>query len=125
MAKEYIEREAVLKFIENGLNNPDRAKAFGYDAVEIMAEVKYMDAADVVERKRGEWISVKERLPENGETVLVYRPTMKTQYMTSYFWYRFCDGAIDIQGNDVITHWMPLPEPPATVAKNETVSKEV
>ena len=45
---EYIEREALLKFIENGLNNPDSAKAFGYDAVEIMTEVQYAPAADVV-----------------------------------------------------------------------------
>lgn len=46
---EYIEREALLKFVENGLNNPDKTKAFGYDAVEIMTEVQYAPAADVVE----------------------------------------------------------------------------
>lgn len=46
---EYIERQALLKFIENGLNNPDKTKAFGYDAVEIMTEVQYAPAADVVE----------------------------------------------------------------------------
>lgn len=44
---EYIDREAVEKFIENGLNNPDKKKAFGNDAIEIMAEVHYMPAADV------------------------------------------------------------------------------
>ena len=44
---EYIEREALLKFIENGLNNPDRKEAFGYDAVEILEKVQYMPAADV------------------------------------------------------------------------------
>lgn len=46
---EYIEREAVERFIESGLNNPDKAKAFGYDAVCILTEVHYMSAADVVE----------------------------------------------------------------------------
>ena len=46
---EYIERAAVEKFIEDGLNNPDKNKAFGHDAIEIMAEVHYMQAADVVE----------------------------------------------------------------------------
>lgn len=45
----YIEREAVEKFIENGLNNPNEAKRFGHDAIEIMAEVHYMPSADVVE----------------------------------------------------------------------------
>ena len=47
--KEYIERTAVEKFIEDGLNNPDKNKAFGHDAIEIMAEVHYMPAADVAE----------------------------------------------------------------------------
>ena len=49
MAKEYIERKPILKFIEDGLNNPDKAKSFGHDAIEIMAEVQYAPAADVVE----------------------------------------------------------------------------
>lgn len=46
---EYIEREAVEKFIEDGLNNPDVTKRFGHDAIEIMAEIHYMPAADVEE----------------------------------------------------------------------------
>lgn len=49
MAKEYIERKPILKFIEDGLNNPDKSKAFGHDAIEIMTEVQYAPAADVVE----------------------------------------------------------------------------
>lgn len=54
---EYIEREAVEKFIENGLNNPDKKKAFGHDAIEIMAEVHYMRAADVAPVRHGRWSS--------------------------------------------------------------------
>ena len=53
---EYIEREALLKFIENGINNPDRKEAFGYDAVEILEKVQYMDAADVAPVRHGRWI---------------------------------------------------------------------
>ena len=55
---EYIERAAVEKFIEDGLNNPDKNKAFGHDAIEIMAEVHYMQAADVVEARHGRWIGL-------------------------------------------------------------------
>lgn len=55
MAK-YIELEAVEKFIENGLNNPDKKKAFGHDAIEIMAEVHYMPAADVAPVVHGHWV---------------------------------------------------------------------
>ena len=53
--KTYIERAAVEKFIEDGLNNPDKNRAFGHDAIEIMAEVHYMPAADVVEVRHGRW----------------------------------------------------------------------
>ena len=54
---EYIEREAVEKFIENGLNNPDKNKAFGHDAIEIMAEIHYMPAADVALVRHGRWLT--------------------------------------------------------------------
>lgn len=47
--KEYIERDRIVKFIENGLNDPDKTKAFGHDAVEILAEIHLDPAADVVE----------------------------------------------------------------------------
>lgn len=54
---EYIEREAVEKFIEDGLNNQDVAKRFGHDAIEIMAEVHYMPAADVAPVVHGRWVT--------------------------------------------------------------------
>jgi rubrerythrin len=53
---EYIEREAVEKFIEDWLNNQDVAKRFGHDAIEIMAEVHYMPAADVVPVVHGRFV---------------------------------------------------------------------
>lgn len=45
--KEYIERQAVEEFIQDGLNNPDKDKAFGHDAIEILAGIHFMLAADV------------------------------------------------------------------------------
>lgn len=53
---EYIDRAAVEKFIEDGLNNPDKTKRFGHDAIEIMAEVHYMPAADVAPVVHGRWL---------------------------------------------------------------------
>ena len=44
---DYIEREVIEKFIEAGLNNPDKNKAFGHDAIEILTEIHFMPAADV------------------------------------------------------------------------------
>lgn len=54
--KEYIERQAVEEFIQDGLNNPDKSKAFGHDAIEILAGIHFMLAADVVEVRHGHWI---------------------------------------------------------------------
>ena len=60
-----------------------------------------------------QWIPVTERLPENTVEVLVFRPKMKIEIGISCRiddeWLRY---GKDLHGNDVITHWMPLPEPP-------------
>ena len=52
----YIKKESIIEFITKGLNNPDKSKAFGYDAIEILTEIEYTPAADVVEVRHGEWI---------------------------------------------------------------------
>ena len=54
--KEYIEREAVEEFIQDGLNNPDKDKAFGHDAIEILAGIHFMLAADVAPVRHGRWL---------------------------------------------------------------------
>ena len=52
---EYIEREAVEKFIVGGLNNSDVYERFGHDAIKIITEVHYMPAADVAPVVHGQW----------------------------------------------------------------------
>ena len=74
----------------------------------------------------GEWISVSERLPKYNTSVLVYRPTMAMPIVadTYYGWYgeddeRWYEGwslyGKNSKGENVITHWMELPEPPKGV----------
>lgn len=74
--------------------------------------------ADVVLRagyRKQEWISVEERLPEEGTRVLGYdymgNVVCYFVYGTRYW---FEDGWNSAKGWGV-THWMPLPEPPKGV----------
>ena len=71
-----------------------------------------------------EWISVKDRLPDNKEydwvraqvvedngfmhipTVMEYRPSRNDWFEETYGWLS------DHNGVFTVTHWMPLPEPP-------------
>lgn len=56
------------------------------------------------------WISVKDRLPEDGEYVLTYNED-DIGYeigMRYYIKGAFIAGCV----NRDVTHWMPLPEPP-------------
>lgn len=76
-----------------------------------------------------EWISVKDRLPKELEFVLVYCPAfVGEKYISCVFSARYqkghraCDegfGAEDclfrIGGENGVTYWMPLPEPPKEV----------
>lgn len=68
-----------------------------------------------------EWISVKDRLPEDGQKVLAFGGGERRYYCVAKFFKHFNDGgdfwhlgAKDRKYSPgyKITHWMPLPEPP-------------
>ena len=56
---------------------------------------------------KSEWISVDERLPKQWEMVLVFcDDIVSIDFISSRGrWYEHID-------HDIVTHWMPLPEPP-------------
>lgn len=60
-----------------------------------------------------EWISVEDRLPEDGQYVHVYLSYGK-QATCVFFADRnsFVDSLRFQHSNGGVTHWMPLPEPP-------------
>ena len=75
------------------------------------------DAADAIEElSKPKWISVEERLPEEGKSVLVCICSDGKCDITRGWYCKnqgFCcwdDAAME--STDFITHWMPLPEPP-------------
>ena len=95
---------------------------------EFVLECWIKEAANEIERLQSRWISVGERLPEPGESALVFLRFLDKNGTPSYIG---CDGkgglitvaaldSIDGQhlwtseyGDETPTHWMPLPEPPA------------
>ena len=60
-----------------------------------------------------EWISVKDRLPQNYESRQMYIIS-NSGFVTFGFYYSnkktWSDGKYDITSQ--VTHWMPLPQPP-------------
>jgi hypothetical protein len=55
------------------------------------------------------WISVKDRLPEGGESYLVLKDDGTSPYQLAIVWF---DRTWDFPNADEITHWMRLPAPP-------------
>lgn len=117
--KEYIEKtEAVERALYTPImssgavceKDRDAWTDGAIDAQEQIAKsIGEIPAADVVERKHGEWVSVEERLPRVSENVLVY-----SEFDGVNIGCLLNDGrfAVRTRWPDHPTHWMPLPEPP-------------
>ena len=75
----------------------------------------YPPPAEKVERfeKVAEWISVKDRLPERNQNVLIAREKPFHTYLLTAFQR---DGVFHSNQDAImlgkVTHWMPLPKPP-------------
>ena len=66
--------------------------------------------------RMSEWISVKDRLPKNGQDILAYsiNGEKETRIVPANYdhdvWYDCIFN--HVMHNGCITHWMPLPDPP-------------
>ena len=63
------------------------------------------------------WISVKDRLPFNGDRVMLYSERWgykfgwyQNKVANSHYWNFFAGSGQNISAD--FTHWQPLPEPP-------------
>ena len=79
------------------------------------AAVMVLDGLPAADAVPGRWISVKDRLPEPFETVLVQMP-LENPLPTVGWGFIKGDGEWYCnhfnRDKDEVTHWMPLPEPP-------------
>lgn len=110
---------------------PDRVKEKLVEIIKFYAEFLSQDTIDAIAESiiaEGvtvqEWISVKDRLPDNKENdwvlaqvvedngfmhipkVMEYRQQRNDWYEETYGWLSEHNGAF------TVTHWMPLPQPP-------------
>lgn len=64
----------------------------------------------------GEWISTKDRLPEDDQTVLCYQPGRTAALPVIAFYDKDCSAfCVMFSWQEILiqpTHWMPLPQPP-------------
>ena len=128
MAKEYIEREAAKRELLSwavSINHPEYL--IKDDALHI---IDSFPAADVVEQEQESkplngWISVYDRLPEEDDNYIVTAcdegcsagegiwystvVVVAEYYKGSWTWY---DGGSEYSLEDIVTHWMPMPNPP-------------
>ena len=113
----YINAVETAEMISKAMNTPLD------ELVDIMAEVPTADVQEV-----RHWISVKDRLPNPEERVLVFvkalgkidnihKDVITTNWITSSG--NWIDNWKGI-GNYIITHWMPLPDPPSTTDGGDT-----
>ena len=121
MAK-YIKLEDLMEFPIR-LDHYDKEHGdvnFVYGVETVLEYAENLQTTDAAQ----EWISVKDRLPDNKEydwvlaqvvedngfmhipTVMEYRQSKNDWFEETYGWLSDHNGAF------TVTHWMPLPEPP-------------
>lgn len=109
---EYISKTKFEELMRKKARNSFGSSAIGY--IMVACEVHDFPSADV--QPAPKWISVKERLPEIGRSVLIYYPKWDgdeiqvAKLEDDEMMFDIC-GEFNI-GTGAVTHWMPLPKPP-------------
>ena len=84
-------------------------------SLEKVYDMGYNDGYEQGKKDATQWISVNDRLPYDGEKVLVYLSNKNISigwYVTNRDGARGFELSYGFVLIDYFTHWMPLPEPP-------------
>jgi len=76
---------------------------------ELEEEIDQLTSHSNIERQDDKWIPVSERLPEDLQSIIVFTKDRKT-YIIRFLELYGREGFGSL--SDIVTHWMPLPEPP-------------
>lgn len=109
---EYIKLEELMKFpIRRNHYDKEHGNEDFICGIETVLEyAENLQTTDIVP----EWISVKDRLPEDDSDVLAYSRNGEEGriYPANYAKGVWFDCIFTTPATDTTTHWMPLPEPP-------------
>ena len=98
------------KFLNETLTAGIGKTIIEYSESDIGYMIRKQTTVDAAEVLRSQWISVKDKLPETEEEVLVFTVS-KTGNVNVDKGY-LLNGRFVHRGSAVVTHWMPLPAPP-------------
>lgn len=104
--EEAIERLNDRYMVVSMCVNSEEARAEN-EALDMAIAALRAQSTNDGQTKSDGWISVEDRLPRDGERVLVYRDNMDELSISVVYGWTVLNKAHE-RG---ITHWMPLPEP--------------
>ena len=125
---EYICRKATIDAIWKiycpQCNNYNGALCRACEHMDDMDIIEDMPAADV--QPVNQWISVKDRLPDENQKCLVYRDINADLKITTGIWHserKAFDGLRHGTRLEDAIAWQPLPEPPKDGETNDSTDK--
>ena len=114
------DREKIIKWLEYCVSNEDSCSHCPYEKCfskgwivalreDVLELLKEQPAKDT--NVPSKWISVKDRLPDNNDTMLiVHRGGVSFGWYNGRYWER--GASTNHRQLRTVTHWMPFPEPP-------------
>ena len=98
-------RERLVELLDNAIIDSD--DNYGFPNTNQVADHLIRNGVTVQE-----WISVDERLPDDNDRVIAFRPneseTSAYKYCVMWGW----SVKVSLKQHRGITHWMPIPKPP-------------
>ena len=111
-----IDADALLHYLRSTLSDlTEEDGAYEWAWVDAIHEIEHAPTVNG-------WISVKDRLPENEQYVILWTKTGVMKY-AKYLddephrpWITYDENGSCRAWDNVVTHWMPMPEPPKEVS---------
>jgi hypothetical protein len=107
-----IQWEKIAEFNKKLRGELEALEAIHFQDLEAYSNDLHKANAEITQLKvKTKWISIKEELPEDGQEILAWQNLEPHCVRTTYLTHDF-NGFKTVLIGSIVTHWMPLPEPP-------------